>query len=187
MSCCAGVAAEGGGVCQEVQHALVTAAVECGPCVPGCHVERALATVTGPETGLPPARIASQEEVACRYWLEVQTSDVRRAGTSGSVFATLIGDAGTIGGELQCSRTRLPAPPCPQLCFGRMLRGLRTAAQQCLPPSRTLPPAGPYQLSNAEAEHFQRGQLDVFEIEGAPDCGRLQQIEVGVGAGGDYG
>lgn len=38
--------------------------------------------------------------------------------------------------------------------------------------------AGPYQLSNTEAEHFQRGQLDVFEIEGAPDCGRLQQIEV---------
>ena len=40
------------------------------------------------------------------------------------------------------------------------------------------PPAGPYQLSNAEAEHFQRGQLDVFEVEGAPDAGRLQQIEV---------
>ena len=39
-------------------------------------------------------------------------------------------------------------------------------------------PAGPYQLTNTEAEHFQRGQLDVFEVEGAPDCGRLQQIEV---------
>lgn len=38
-----------------------------------------------------------QEEVVCRYRLEVQTSDVRKAGTSGSVYLTLTGDACTIG------------------------------------------------------------------------------------------
>ncbi|KAL4458577.1 hypothetical protein ABPG75_013442 [Micractinium tetrahymenae] len=85
-----------------------------------------------------------QEEVACVYRLEVQTSDVRKAGTAGSVFLTIIGEVCTIG---------------------------------------------PYQLSNTEAEHFQRGQLDVFEIDGAPDCGRLRQIEVrhdGAGRGGGW-
>ncbi|PRW59715.1 lipoxygenase homology domain-containing 1 isoform A [Chlorella sorokiniana] len=86
----------------------------------------------------------AQEEVVCRYRLEVQTSDVRKAGTSGSVYVTLTGDICTIG---------------------------------------------PYQLRNTEAEYFQRGQLDVFEVEGAPDCGRLQQIEVrhdGAGRGNGW-
>jgi hypothetical protein len=35
--------------------------------------------------------------VACTYRLEMQTSDVRKAGTAGSVFLTIIGDACTIG------------------------------------------------------------------------------------------
>lgn len=35
--------------------------------------------------------------MVCRYRLEVQTSDVRKAGTSGSVYLTLTGDACTIG------------------------------------------------------------------------------------------
>lgn len=33
----------------------------------------------------------------CKYRLEVQTSDVRKAGTSGSVYVTLTGDLCTIG------------------------------------------------------------------------------------------
>lgn len=44
----------------------------------------------------PPARL-QEEAAACRYRLEVQTSDVRKAGTSSSVFMTLVGDAGAIG------------------------------------------------------------------------------------------
>ena len=35
--------------------------------------------------------------MACTYRLEMQTSDVRKAGTAGSVFLTIIGDACTIG------------------------------------------------------------------------------------------
>lgn len=87
---------------------------------------------------------AGEQELACSYRLEVQTSDVRRAGTAGNVYVTLVGDACTIG---------------------------------------------PYQLTNTESEHFQRDQLDVFEIEGAPDCGQLRQIEVrhdGAGRGNDW-
>ena len=45
-------------------------------------------------------------------------------------------------------------------------------------------PAGPFQLSNVEGEHFQRGQLDVFELDGAPDCGQLRRIEVEAGGSG---
>lgn len=44
----------------------------------------------------------AQEEVVCRYRLEVQTSDVRKAGTSGSVYVTLTGDACTIGESFAC-------------------------------------------------------------------------------------
>lgn len=50
------------------------------------------------ETALLPALCCPQEEeVACRYRLEVQTSDARKAGTSDSVFVTLIGTACAIG------------------------------------------------------------------------------------------
>jgi hypothetical protein len=38
--------------------------------------------------------------------------------------------------------------------------------------------AGPYKLSNPSADHFQRGQLDVFQVCNAPDVGQLKQIEV---------
>lgn len=113
----------------------------------------------------------------CRYRLEVQTSDVRRAGTRGSVYVTLIGDAGAIGAGWGQQRQRgLGKGPDAGVAF----------SSPPLAPSPTLPRLrcpGPYQLSNVEGEHFQRGQLDVFEIEGAPDCGRLQQIEVRGGQG----
>ena len=35
--------------------------------------------------------------MTCSYTVEMQTSDVRRAGTKGSVYLTIIGDAGAVG------------------------------------------------------------------------------------------
>jgi hypothetical protein len=46
---------------------------------------------------LPAAAPVLQEEQACRYRLEVQTSDLRRAGTAANVFVTIIGDSCAIG------------------------------------------------------------------------------------------
>ncbi len=37
------------------------------------------------------------EEVVCSYRLEMQTSDLRRAGTTGHVFLTVIGEFERIG------------------------------------------------------------------------------------------
>jgi hypothetical protein len=113
--------------------------------------------------------------VACTYQLELQTSDVRKAGTAGSVFLTIIGDACAIG----------EAPRAGAQNLAGWLVGWGGGREAQRPPawissnfSLNFLAAGPYQLSNTEAEHFQRGQLDVFEIEGAPDCGQLRQIEV---------
>eukprot|EP00887_Chlorella_sp_A99_P006398 scaffold3.g6398.t1 len=69
----------------------------------------------------------------CRYRVEVQTSDLRRAGTRGHVYLTVLGDHGA---------------------------------------------AGPFMLSNAGGAHFQRGQLDAFEVGAAPDVGTIRQVEV---------
>ncbi|GAB4821886.1 hypothetical protein N2152v2_008932 [Parachlorella kessleri] len=73
------------------------------------------------------------KEVACSYRCELQTSDLRKAGTTGHVYLTIIGE-----------RERI----------------------------------GTYKLSNPSGDHFQRGQLDVFQISNAPDIGQLRQIEV---------
>lgn len=49
---------------------------------------------------------------------------------------------------------------------------------QGLPACLAAVKAGPYKLSNRGSEHFQRGQLDVFLIDDAPDVGQLKQVGV---------
>ena len=98
----------------------------------------------------------------------MQTSDVRRAGTKGSVYLTIIGHARAVGehGIHAWHRILDRITTAPSACVVALCTATAGAA------------VGPYQLHNTEAEHFQRGQLDLFEIHGAPDCGQLRQIEV---------
>lgn len=95
-----------------------------------------------------------QGGTACTYRVEVQTSDVRRAGTAGSVFLTVIGEAGAIGGcwgqggqgagwssrmpgdaSWCCSRCRLSAPrvACPVRCRSEPGSGRPDSACRAVP------------------------------------------------------
>ena len=74
----------------------------CGCSASSCASPR-VSGLAGPAR-LPPCQ---QEELACSYRLEVQTSDVRRAGTAGNVYVTLVGDACTIGVRRRQAGARL--------------------------------------------------------------------------------
>jgi len=53
--------------------------------------------------------VCLQEEVSCVYRVEVQTSDLRKAGTAGSVFLTIIGETCNLGELRRGGRRKVPA------------------------------------------------------------------------------